>query len=67
MSHDEKHIATARARTILSNGCNARHLLLAQSSADKINQLRPEGWKFAHPMDKYDPALQGTDFHHSGR
>jgi len=64
--HDGKHVSTAGKRTIKANDCNACHLILAQGSGEQINQLSPQGLKFAHPLDEYDPAYQCTDCHNGG-
>jgi nitrate/TMAO reductase-like tetraheme cytochrome c subunit len=64
--HDGKHVSTVGKRTIKANDCNACHLILAQGSGDQINQLSPQGLKFSHPIDEYDPAYQCTDCHNGG-
>ncbi len=64
--HDGKHVATVGKRTIKANDCNACHLILAQGSGEQINQLSPQGLKFSHPIDEYDPAYQCTDCHNGG-
>jgi nitrate/TMAO reductase-like tetraheme cytochrome c subunit len=63
--HDGKHVSASSKRTVTSE-CNACHLILAQGSGDQMNQLSPQGLKFAHPLDDYDPAFQCTDCHNGG-
>ena len=64
--HDGKHVSTVGKRTIKANDCDACHLILAEGSGSQINQLSPQGLKFAHPFEEYDPAYQCTDCHNGG-
>jgi nitrate/TMAO reductase-like tetraheme cytochrome c subunit len=63
--HDGKHVSSD-GKKIISNDCNSCHLILSQGSGAQFNQLSPQGLKFAHPMDDYDPAYQCTDCHNGG-
>jgi nitrate/TMAO reductase-like tetraheme cytochrome c subunit len=63
--HDGQH-KTSDGRIIKANDCNACHTILAQGSPSQMNQLTPEGQKFSHPIDEYDPAFQCTDCHTGG-
>ena len=51
---------------IKANDCNACHLILAQGSGAQLSQFNPQGQKFAHPIDEYDPSYQCTDCHNGG-
>ncbi|HWD21344.1 MAG TPA: NapC/NirT family cytochrome c [Verrucomicrobiae bacterium] len=64
--HDGKHLSTVGQKSIKGSDCNACHLILAQGNGEQLNQLSPQGLKFAHPIDEYDPAFQCTDCHNGG-
>jgi nitrate/TMAO reductase-like tetraheme cytochrome c subunit len=64
--HDGKHVSTVGNRTIKANDCNACHSILAEGIGAQTNQLSPQGLKFAHPFEEYDPAYQCTDCHNGG-
>jgi nitrate/TMAO reductase-like tetraheme cytochrome c subunit len=64
--HDGQHKTGDGKRMIKFNDCNACHVILAQGSGEQLNLLSPQGQKFAHPLEAYDPAYQCTDCHNGG-
>jgi nitrate/TMAO reductase-like tetraheme cytochrome c subunit len=62
--HDGEH-KTADGKHIITNDCNACHVILAQGSGPQLNQLSPRGEPFAHPGGDYGD-LKCSDCHTGG-
>ncbi len=64
--HDGQHKTGDGKKMIQFNDCNSCHTILAQGKPEQMKVLSPQGQKFAHPIDEYDPAFQCTDCHNGG-
>ncbi len=63
--HDDKHQTADGKQRIRFSDCHACHLILAQGSGPKLNQLNAQGWPFEHPVGDYGD-MACSDCHNGG-
>jgi hypothetical protein len=63
--HDGQHTATDGQKAINGTDCRACHLILAQGSGGKLNEINPKGHEFFHVDSEYS-EFSCADCHTGG-